>query len=47
MVRDTWWVFVHAEESAFVLNNYVVKVPYDKPKESLEMVRRWLAGEEL
>lgn len=23
------------------------KVPYDKPKESLEMVKRWLAGEEL
>lgn len=23
------------------------QVPYDKPKESLELVKRWLAGEEL
>lgn len=26
---------------------YVEQAPYDKPKESLELVRRWLAGEEL
>lgn len=38
--------FVMENKACIVLTRHL-QVPYDKPKESLEMIKRWLANEEL
>lgn len=42
MVRVAVWVDKYSHSTFCAL-----QVPYDKPKESLELVKRWLAGKEL